>query len=103
MAATLFLPREAPPEAEMPPLTFDQAIHLLHRHKHEVRALGKRPVLPERVATPERRRRCCEGAEEAGQLAGAAALSHRAEARLCVAKASYCRRDGERRPAAKPD
>ncbi|MFL6758238.1 MAG: hypothetical protein ACJ8EG_11800 [Sphingomicrobium sp.] len=39
------------PIAEMPPMTFDQRLQLLHIHKHQVRALGKAPGLQPRVAT----------------------------------------------------
>lgn len=48
-----FGPREEAPELAMPPMTFDQALHLLHMHKHQVRKVGKRPGLRERVMTPE--------------------------------------------------
>ena len=48
-----FGPREEAPELAMPPMTVDQAIQLLHMHKHQVRKVGKRPGLRERVMTPE--------------------------------------------------
>ncbi|MFL6770653.1 MAG: hypothetical protein ACJ8E4_02915 [Sphingomicrobium sp.] len=41
----------ATPIAEIPPMTFDQRLQLLHIHKHQVRALGKAPGLQPRVAT----------------------------------------------------
>ena len=44
---------DAVPLAEMPAMSVDQKLHLLHMHKHQVRAIDKRPGLPERVATPE--------------------------------------------------
>jgi hypothetical protein len=31
------------PELQMPPMTIEQAIQLLHMHKHQVRGVGKRP------------------------------------------------------------
>lgn len=39
----LFSTPEVPPEAPMPPMSVDQAIHLLHMHKHQVHGLGKAP------------------------------------------------------------
>jgi hypothetical protein len=39
------------PIGEMPPMRFDEKIQLLHMHKHQVRAMGKAPGLPPRVAT----------------------------------------------------
>lgn len=39
----LFSATEAPPELPMPPLTFEQVIHLLHMHKHQALGLGKAP------------------------------------------------------------
>ena len=44
---------EEVPVAEMPPMTIDQKIHLLHMHKHQVLGLGKAPGLQPRVATEE--------------------------------------------------
>jgi hypothetical protein len=41
------------PVAETPPMTVWEKLHLLHMHKHHVRAMGKKPGLPERVATEE--------------------------------------------------
>ena len=48
-----FEARGEAPEVKMPPMTVEQAIHLLHMHKHQVRGAGKRPGLRERVMTPE--------------------------------------------------
>lgn len=39
----LFSATEAPPDLPMPPMTFAQAIHLLHMHKHMALGLGKAP------------------------------------------------------------
>ena len=41
------------PATEIPPMTFEQKIHLLHMHKKQVRGIGKAPGLPPRIATPE--------------------------------------------------
>lgn len=40
-------------DAPMPPMTVDQAMHLLHMHKHEVRGIGGRPGTPRARATLE--------------------------------------------------
>lgn len=42
-AGNPFSEREVSPELEMPPITVDQALHLLHMHKREVRGIGGRP------------------------------------------------------------
>ena len=42
-AENLFSDPEHPPLAPIPPMTVDQAIHLLHMHKHQVHGVGKRP------------------------------------------------------------
>lgn len=34
---------DEPPEMELPPMTVEQAIHLLHMHKHKVHGIGKAP------------------------------------------------------------
>lgn len=47
----LFSAPEPPPEAPIPPMSVDQAIHLLHMHKHQVHGLGKRPGLTGRRPT----------------------------------------------------
>jgi hypothetical protein len=39
----LFSSPELPPEAPMPPMTVEQAIHILHMHRNEVREIGGRP------------------------------------------------------------
>lgn len=39
----MFSASELPPEAPIPPMTVDQAMHLLHMHKYEVREIGRRP------------------------------------------------------------
>ncbi|HEV7659988.1 MAG TPA: hypothetical protein VGO55_09105 [Allosphingosinicella sp.] len=39
----LFSSPELPPEAPRPPMSVEQAIHILHMHKHEVREIGGRP------------------------------------------------------------
>lgn len=46
-------PREARPDVDMPPVTFDQALHLLNRHRYHLRGIGKRPGKAPREATPE--------------------------------------------------
>ena len=46
-------PRETPPDVDMPPVTFDQALHLLNRHRYHLRGLGKRPGKAPRVAGPD--------------------------------------------------
>lgn len=42
-ASNIFSADAAPPDLPMPPMTFAQAIHLLHMHKHQVHGLGKAP------------------------------------------------------------
>ncbi len=42
-AENLFSRSEIPPEIDMPPMTVEQAIHVLHMHKNEVRGIGRRP------------------------------------------------------------
>jgi hypothetical protein len=39
----LFSSPELPPEAPMPPMTVEQAIHILHMHRNEVKEIGGRP------------------------------------------------------------
>jgi hypothetical protein len=39
----LFSTSELPPEAPMPPMSVEQAIHILHMHKNEAREIGGRP------------------------------------------------------------
>ena len=39
----IFSEEGPPPELPMPPVTFEQALHLLHMHKHQVHGLGKAP------------------------------------------------------------
>jgi hypothetical protein len=39
----LFSSPDLPPEAPMPPMSVEQAIHILHMHKNEVREIGGRP------------------------------------------------------------
>jgi hypothetical protein len=39
----LFSEPEHPPELPMPPMTFSQAIHLLHMNKHRLHGIGKAP------------------------------------------------------------
>ena len=39
----LFSSLELPPEAPMPPMSVEQAIHILHMHKNEAREIGGRP------------------------------------------------------------
>ncbi len=51
--ADRFSDPEEVPIAEMPPMTIDQKIHLLHMHKHQVLKLGKAPGLQPRVATED--------------------------------------------------
>lgn len=56
-ACNLHSPAEDPPDIDMPPVTFDQALHLLNRHKHQVRGIGKRPGRAQRMATDAEVRR----------------------------------------------
>jgi hypothetical protein len=42
-SGTMFGNRELPPEVPIPPMTAEQAIHLLHMHKNQVHGMGKRP------------------------------------------------------------
>ena len=42
-AGNMFSTRELPPDIALPPMTVEQAIHLLHMHKNEVRDMGRRP------------------------------------------------------------
>jgi len=39
----MFCAPEVEPDAPMPPMTVEQAIHILHMHKNEVRGIGKKP------------------------------------------------------------
>ena len=39
----LFSTPDLPPEAPMPPMSVEQAIHILHMHKNEAREIGGRP------------------------------------------------------------
>ncbi|MBT2188146.1 hypothetical protein [Sphingobium nicotianae] len=45
-ACNLFSSPAHPPEVPVPEMTAAHAIQLLHMHKHQVRAMGKRPGLP---------------------------------------------------------
>jgi hypothetical protein len=44
-ACNLFSADELPPEEPLRGMTVDQAIHILHMHKNEVRGIGRRPGL----------------------------------------------------------
>jgi hypothetical protein len=52
-ACNLFSAPELPPELPLPPMSVEQAIHVLHMHKYQVRQLGKRPGLRARPPTLE--------------------------------------------------
>jgi len=45
----LFSGSELPPEEALRDMTVDQAIHILHMHKHEARGIGGRPGLVARI------------------------------------------------------
>jgi hypothetical protein len=45
----LFSGSELPPEEALRDMTVDQAIHILHMHKHEARGIGGRPGLRARI------------------------------------------------------
>lgn len=52
-ACGLLSAHEPPAVAPMPDMTAEQALQLLHMHKHQVKGIGRRPGLPERQPTWE--------------------------------------------------